>query len=100
MQVFTLLMEFKRVAVRISKEVKQRRDQLLSQRICLVCEQKYEGATRRGECHTCRQFTIRMVERGEASENDLIRDGKLTELPEKKKGGRKAHSKRQQLRAT
>lgn len=99
MQVVNTVMEFKRVAIRIAKDVKERRDKLVASRICLVCEEKYDGKpSRRGECPTCRQYTTRLIERGIRTEESLIQEGKLLENPDIPRGGaRKAHAKRQAL---
>lgn len=98
MQVITVVTEMKRVAVRIAKAVKERRDKLVAARICLVCEEPIgDKPSRRGECPSCRAFTSRNVERGIVTETDLIRDGQLLEQPEQPRGGQSIHPKRQAL---
>lgn len=76
--------EVRIVAIRIKREVKERRDQLLAERICLVCEEPIQGPVRRGECGACRKKIERLIDAGEITENDAIRDGLMTELPPKK----------------
>lgn len=98
MQVMNAVMEWKTVAIRITKDVKERRERLVENRICLVCEEKIKGPVRRGECATCRAYTSRLVERGIQTEESLIREGKLLEKPTDHVGGKKAHAKRQALR--
>lgn len=96
MLISNTIKELRSVAIRISKEVKAKRDKLVEARICLVCEEPLgDKPSRRGECPTCRQYTTRKIERGMCTENDLIRDGKLLETPPVPRGGNvKAHAKR------
>lgn len=96
MQVITTVMERRSVAIRIAKEVKEKRDLMLKSRICLVCEEPMQpGMSRRGECPACRQYTRRLVDRGIKTEEQLIREGKMTEIDLTPTGkSRKAHAKR------
>lgn len=94
-----VIREFRSVAIRISKDVKAKRDKLVEDRICLVCEEPLgKRPSRRGECPTCRAFTERKVKAGLCTEESLIREGKLLEGPTVPRGGHhKAHEKRQAL---
>lgn len=99
MLIQNVIVEFRSVGVRISKDVLAKRDKLVANRVCLVCEEPLgDKPSRRGECPTCRQYTTRKVERGLITENDLIRDGHLLERPTEPRGGcNKAHAKRAAL---
>lgn len=99
-QVVTKVMEVRAVTIRISKSGKERRERLLSQKLCLVCENQVEKcATRRGLCSACRQFVRRMIGKCERTEESFIREGKLLEL-DGSRGGAQASEKRRALRAT
>lgn len=87
------------VAIRISKAGKEKRERLLANNCCLICEEQLEtGKKRRGLCTACRQFVRRMIARGERTEESFIRNGELLE-PDDSRGGRKASDKRRALRA-
>jgi hypothetical protein len=99
MQVTTMIVERKTMAVRITKTGKESRDNLLQKKLCLVCEEPVTtGNIRRGCCAACRQYINRLVASGERSEESFIREGKLLERPEKCRGGRRPHEKRRALR--
>lgn len=97
MQVVNQVVEVKSVAIRISKRGRERRDRLVRDGLCLVCEEKVKkGSVRRGCCAACRQYITRMVATGESSEESFIRDGNL--LESKERGGIRPHPKRAALR--
>lgn len=99
MLIQNVIVELRRVAIRISKDVLAKRDKMVAARICLVCEEPLgDKPSRRGECPTCRQYTTRKIERGLITETELIREGKLLERPDEPRGGHnKAHAKRAAL---
>lgn len=98
-EVITFVRETKRLAIRISEKVKQRRDALVNAGKCLVCEEQIHGASRRGDCATCRQYLRRMVERGETTEMELIKKGKLCEMSPLTTGRKTKSKARSELRA-
>jgi len=97
-QVMTKVTEVRMVAIRISKVGKERRERLLCECKCLVCETPVKrGHVSRGLCDACRALVRRMIERGERTEESFIREGKLVEMDDKC-GGRIASEKRLALR--
>jgi hypothetical protein len=66
------------VPVRLTAEGQKRREQLLSDRKCLGCERSIEGIeTTRGLCNGCYQAMRRAVKRGKATEQLLLKQGRL-----------------------
>lgn len=96
MQVESRVQEIKSVAIRITKAGMQRRERLAKHRVCLVCEEPIKGPTRRGCCAACRMYAQRLIDRGERSEESLIREGYLLEAG--RSCGKKPHPKREALR--
>ncbi len=83
-------METKRI--RVPKEARERRDQLVEDGRCIGCEEPLAEGTRvtRGLCATCYATAMNHIRKGRITEAELMRLGYL--LPPKK-GGRKPTNK-------
>lgn len=91
-EVFYMETESVAVTVRISQEVLEKRDALVSNRQCTGCEKKLKPKERArcGQCEACYPMTLKKIKARKITKSTLIRDGKL--LP-KGKAGRKPQSK-------
>lgn len=74
--------------IRVGKTEAKRIEEHVEARVCLACDCKVEEDRRylRGLCEGCHRATLRAIARGDFSEEDRIKKGKLLA---KASGGRK-----------
>jgi len=81
-----VLDEIRGETVEVPDRVRRAVDRFVAGGVCLRCEKKKPGRYTRGLDANCYNLTIKEINRGETTEAELIRLGRLTEA---QKGGRK-----------